>query len=55
LKDKGRAYKVLLGRLVERGSLGEVSVDGKIILKWYLRKAVRRAWGGLIWLNIGDK
>jgi hypothetical protein len=38
LKDRRRAYKVLPGRLVERDNLGEVIVDGKIILKWYLRK-----------------
>jgi hypothetical protein len=40
---------------VERDNLGELSVDGKIILKWFLRKVVRRSWGGLVWLNIGDK
>lgn len=43
------------GSLGKRGNLEELSVDGKIILKWLLRKAIRRAWGGLIWLNIEDK
>ena len=43
------------GSLGERDNLEDLSVDGKIILKWLLRKAVRRAWGGLIWLNTGDK
>jgi hypothetical protein len=43
------------GRLGERDNLEDLSVDGKIILKWLLRKAVGRAWGGLIWLIIGDK
>ena len=43
------------GRLGERVNLEELSVDGKIILKWFLRKAVRRAWGGFIWLDMRDK
>jgi hypothetical protein len=27
--------------------------DGRMILKWLLRKSVRRALTGLIWLRIG--
>jgi hypothetical protein len=29
------------------------SVDGRMILKWILKKLVRRAWTVLIWLRIG--
>jgi hypothetical protein len=32
--------------------LEERVVDGKIILKWVLKKSVERAWTGLIWLRI---
>jgi hypothetical protein len=33
LKERRRAYRVLLGKLVERDNLGELSVGGNIILK----------------------
>jgi hypothetical protein len=33
--------------------LGHQGVDGRIILKWILKKYDVRAWTGFIWLRIG--
>jgi len=43
----------LLGNLNETCSLKDVGVNGKIILKWVLRKQDGRAWTGFIWIRIG--
>jgi len=36
----------------KRYNLKDVSVDGKIILKWALKKQDRRAWIGFVFLRI---
>jgi hypothetical protein len=41
------------GDLMEGAHLKDVGVDGRIILKYILKKWVREAWTGLIWLRIG--
>jgi len=40
------------GNLRERDHLEDAGVDGRIILRWILRKWDVRAWTGLIWLRI---
>jgi hypothetical protein len=39
--------------LCKTGSLKDLEVDERVILKWILTKSIRRAWRGLIWLRIG--
>jgi hypothetical protein len=41
------------GDLRERDHLGEIGVDGRIILRLVLRKWYVGVWTGLIWLRIG--
>ena len=42
-----------LGNLRESNDFEDLDVDGRKILKWILKKLVRRVWTGLIWLRIG--
>jgi hypothetical protein len=41
------------GSFRERDHLKDPDVDGRLILKWILKKWDRGAWTGLIWLRIG--
>jgi hypothetical protein len=41
------AYKILVQQ-------EDLSVDGRIILKWILNKYGVRVWAGFIWLRIGS-
>jgi len=41
------------GNLRERDHLEDSDVDGRIILRWILRKSDVGLWSGLIWLWIG--
>jgi hypothetical protein len=39
--------------LRERDYLKDVGIDGRILLKWFLKKYNVRAWTGFIWLRTG--
>jgi hypothetical protein len=46
-------YRVLVGKLRERGHWGDRGVDGRIILGWIFKKWDVGIWTGLGWLRIG--
>jgi len=41
------------GYLTLRAHLEDPGVDGRILLKWILKKCDAKTWSGLIWLRIG--
>jgi len=48
------AYRgVWWGNLREKDHFGDPGVDGRIILRWILRKGVVGVWTGSRWLGIG--
>jgi hypothetical protein len=52
--DRRGAYMGLVGRPEgERDHLQDQAVDGRIILKWIVKKWNDEAWTGLIWLRVG--
>jgi hypothetical protein len=46
-------YRILVGKLREIDHLGDPGADGRIILKWFLRKLDVGLWTGSSWLRIG--
>jgi hypothetical protein len=44
-------YRIVVGRLKATNCFGEVGIDGKIILKWFLNK-YGVAWSGFVWLGM---
>jgi len=46
-------YRILLGNLRERDHLGDQGLDGRIIIRWIIRKWDVGAWTGSSWLVIG--
>jgi hypothetical protein len=44
--------RALVGRHEGKNPLGRSWLYGRI-LKWIIRKLLRRAWTGLVWLRIG--
>jgi hypothetical protein len=50
-KRKG-AYWALLGKPERKNHLEDLGVDGRIMLKWILKKSVGGSWTGLKWLRI---
>jgi hypothetical protein len=49
------AYRVLVGKPEDKGTLGNLGVDGQIILKWILTKQDGKVLTGFIWVTIGTK
>jgi hypothetical protein len=45
--------RVLVKKPEGRDHLGDTGVDGRIILRWILRKWDVRVWTGSSWLRIG--
>ena len=42
-----------MGKLKDRYHSEDLNVNGRMILKWILKKRDGRSWTGLIWLRIG--
>jgi hypothetical protein len=45
-------HRVLVCKLKGRDCVEELSIDGRIILKWILKRLSGRVWTELIWLAI---
>ena len=50
--ERRGVYRVLVWKREGKRPLGNPSVDGRIILKWILRKWDVRVWTGSSWLRI---
>ena len=51
--DRRDVYRVLLRKPEEKITLGDLGVDGRIILSRIFRKWDMGVWTGSIWLRIG--
>ena len=51
--ENRNVYKVLVGKSEGNSPLGNPGEDGRIILRWILRKWDVGAWIGPIWLRVG--
>ena len=51
--DWRNAYRVLVGRPEGKNHFESLGVEGRIILRWIVRKGGGMAWTGLVWLKIG--
>jgi hypothetical protein len=46
--EKRGLYRILVGRPERRHHLGDPGIDGRIILKWIIKKWDDGAWTGLM-------
>jgi len=46
-------YRLLVGKPEGKRPLGNIGVDGRIILRWIFMKWSVRVWTKLSWLRIG--
>jgi hypothetical protein len=44
--ESSGVYRCWWGNLRERDNLGDVGIDGRIILRWIFRKENVRVWSG---------
>ena len=51
--ERRRVYRVLVGKSEVKDPLGDLGVDGRIILRWIFRKWVVGVRTGSNWLRIG--
>ena len=51
--DSRGVYRVLVGKCEGKISLEDPDVDGRILLRWIIRKWDLGLWTGSIWLRIG--
>jgi len=51
----GGVYRVLVRKMRERDYLEDVGLEGRITLKWIVKKWNEKAWTGLIWLSQGQE
>jgi len=52
MENKRGVYRGLVYKPERKVNLEDLGVDGKIILRWILRKWNNWAWTGSIWLRI---
>ena len=53
LRERRGVYRVLVGVLRERDNLEDLSVEGRVILKWVFKRWDGEIWSELLWLRIG--
>jgi hypothetical protein len=46
-------FKVLVGNVKGKDHVGDMCLDGRIILKWVLKKGNMSEWTGFSWIRVG--